>query len=110
MKTNPSIASTLPSDDELRQLTAYLCDTMSEAEREAFDDRLADDDAFFDRITPLLKIWHMPLPSVIAAGEQLKQRLADEQAAAVERKRRIRFWVRPRLVLVGGMAATIVSG
>lgn len=70
--------STLPSDQELRQLTKYVCGSMSGAEVQAFDDRLANDDAFFDRIAPMLTIWWAPPPSVIKAGEELKARLGDK--------------------------------
>jgi hypothetical protein len=79
--------STLPSDKELRQLTKYICGSMSDTDAQAFDDRLADDDAFFDRIAPMLKIWYAPPPSVIKAGEELKARLGDKYPVLDRRRR-----------------------
>jgi hypothetical protein len=94
MKPDSYIESTLPNDDELRELTAYVGGFMSEADEKAYDVRLAEDDAFFARISPMLKIWYSLPPSVIEAGEQLKARIATSHNLVVDPRRLAPVWGR----------------
>jgi hypothetical protein len=105
MRAGSYIESTLPSDDELQQFTNYVSGYLSEAEEQAFDDRLADDDAFFDRMAPMFKVWYAPPPSVIEAGEQLKVRLAEQQGRVVDTRRPVSLWVRRRMIAAVSLAA-----
>lgn len=99
MKNDSYTESTLPSDEELEQFTNYVCGNLSPAEEQAFDDRLADDDAFFDRMVPMLKVWYAPPPSVIEAGEQLKLRLAAEENRVVDTRRTASMWRRRAMIV-----------
>jgi hypothetical protein len=105
MTSDSYIESTLPSDEELQELTDYVGGFMSEGEEKAFDARLARDDAFFERISPMLKIWYSLPPSVIEAGEQLKVRLAEEQTRLVDTRRPVSLWVRRRMIAAVSLAA-----
>lgn len=112
MTSDSYIESTLPSDEELQELTDYVGGFMSEGEEKAFDARLARDDAFFERISPMLKIWYSLPPSVIEAGEQLRVRLAEEQRPVVESRQPVKLWVRHTVLVRGGwaVAASVIFG
>jgi hypothetical protein len=70
----------LADDDELTLLTAYLTLAMSDDETEAFEDRLRDDEAFFHRVAPFIKLWYSRAPGYGAA--QTEQRIRAPQVAS----------------------------
>jgi hypothetical protein len=51
------------SDAELKLITSYVGGFMSPDEEEAFERRLGEDEAFFYRVAPILKVWHTHAPA-----------------------------------------------
>jgi anti-sigma factor RsiW len=95
----------LLTEEELELLTNYVGGCMSPEEEEAFDDRMAQDDAFFDKIAPMVKIWYSPPPSVIAAGEQAKVEYSERKARASARRLAGWNWRRHVAIAVGSLSA-----
>lgn len=79
-----SLAATdLADEADLALITDYLAGFMTEEEMVAFDERLASDDAFFDRMAPFIKIWfYRSPPSIIEVGLKKSQRLAKKTETA----------------------------
>ena len=68
MTTNMTIDIGAPSDAELEQLAVYISGYMTRAERDAFEARVVEDEAFFLRVTPVLDAWYMDSPSPVATS------------------------------------------
>ena len=59
-------------DADIQLIGDYLARHLSDAESEAVEDRMANDEAFFEKISPILKVWTMPV--------SFRQRLAEREA------------------------------
>lgn len=78
---------------EVELLTEYLGGTMTEEEEQAFEDRLAEDEALFARVKPMLRRCYRngPLPMEIELGKRLARRgLIEEPSVEPRRTRRRR--------------------
>jgi hypothetical protein len=90
----------LPDDQELMLITDYLCRNLSSEQVEGFEERLAEDEAFFDRVSPFLDAWCAPglTPTEIATREEMRAE------GFFDRKPRRRLQV-TRFHVYGGVAA-----
>jgi hypothetical protein len=76
----------LPDDQELERLTEYVGGFMTDAEAEQFEERLMDDEDFFERMEPLLDEWYAP--GVLPIELEIAQRLEADSGSRVVRLRR----------------------
>src|SRR5438552_2060072 len=100
------------SEEELELLTSYVGGCLTTDKEEAFDDRMADDDAFFERMAPMVKMWNSPPPSVIEAGARAKVRFAEKQASASQRRAVALQWRRYVAIAATSLsvAASVIFG
>jgi hypothetical protein len=96
----------LADDSELELLSEYCGGSMTEEQMQAFERRLAEDEAFFDRVAPFLKIWYSrkPLVTVVSAPQHLPAVATVEHAGAPAPRRTV--WRRPQTY---GRLATLVA-
>jgi hypothetical protein len=73
----------VPDDPDVRDVAEYVAGVMTDAQAEAFETRLAVDDALFRRVGPFLEAWVSPhvLPAEVEIGK------AIERDRAVARRR-----------------------
>jgi anti-sigma-K factor RskA len=67
----PNEDPSLMTDEEIELVANYVDGSMTAAEKEAFEDRMLDDDEFFAKVAPVITLWHSPPPSVIEAAERV---------------------------------------
>jgi hypothetical protein len=127
----PDSQSIFPTNDEhFEQLKRYVAGLMSDAEAERFEDRLVEDEAFFNSVSPFLHFWtsrkpldaerdvlarHTSGDTSSAEAAQKKLKIAptppeEEEEEPVEKQRAP--WSRHvhRLVPWTALAAAIVVG
>ena len=61
-------------DPDIQLISDYLARALTNAEAEAVEDRMVEDDAFFEKISPILKVWSMPV--------SFRDRLAGRETVA----------------------------
>ncbi len=90
--------SETPIDPDIELITHYLANELHGAEAEAVEDRLADDEAFFEKVSPVIKAWTMPVRyryekregeagSDKPGSEKGKREAANREATSQERPR-----------------------
>ena len=64
----------LPDDEELMRITKYVSGSMTEAQADTFEEQLADDEEFFERVSPLLDAWYAPglTPTEIETAKRMQ--------------------------------------
>jgi hypothetical protein len=69
-------------DAELERVTNYVARLMTTDEAEAFEDELRENEAFFDRVAPMLKVWYSRAPGYTMAQtrERIRVRALDTKA------------------------------
>ena len=82
---NHDSIATLPRDPDVRDVAEYVAGVMTDAQAEAFEERLATDDALFERVGPFLEAWVFPLP---VPAEVEIGRAIERQRAVARRTRR----------------------
>jgi hypothetical protein len=98
----------LADDAELALITAYTGGSMSDAERDSFEQRLVADEAFYNRVAPFLRFFHSRklLPSSAATRARIEAR----RAARRQRGERADHGARIGLVVeTGGAQVTHIS-
>jgi hypothetical protein len=90
--TFDSIA-TMPDDPDVRDVAEYVSGLMTDAQAEAFEARLAVDDALFQRVGPFLEAWVSPnlLPAEVEIGEAIERERAAKRVRSTARRHRVRI-------------------
>jgi hypothetical protein len=87
---------------ELELISQYVCHEMSPAEEQAFERRLTDDGAFFDRAMPILNTWYSDELTDALAAAPAPVPVVVTRRASVEKV----LGTRGRWVGLGGALAT----
>lgn len=96
------------NDEELGLITDYVAGAMTNAAREAFENRMAADEGFFNRVAPYLKIWLADVPpeSILRAGVGVRGSLPPASAAPRIRRR---SWIPVAIIsMAAGAILTLV--
>src|SRR3954464_2730373 len=91
----------LPNDGDIELLVGYVGRFMTDAEAEAFEARLVDDEEFFDRVSPMLDAWYTPGPTL--TGVETARRMVKEGRLPATSHRQ-RWPVRLGLAAAAGIA------
>ncbi len=69
-----------PVDPDIALITRWLAEELTPGEEAAVEERLEDDEAFFDKVAPLMRIWTMPM----RFGDLVADRAAESPDKAIE--------------------------
>jgi hypothetical protein len=76
MNTNQFAEPALADDQELLLLTDYVMGALSEAERNAFEQRMDEDTDFFLRVAPILDVWYsdIEVPAEVEPAKETERK------------------------------------
>lgn len=93
-------------DSDIALITDYLAESLSPEGMESVRQRLAEDEAFFDKVIPLMQMWHGQVPEIVvrAAAAREHDEAVPESVEPWETPwwtlvlRRLNSWWRPALI------------
>src|ERR1043165_1553590 len=96
-------------DPDIVLITNYLAKELPPAEMEAVEQRLEEDEAFFDKVWPLVQAWELPVRLKASAWEEADTEMRQETTvtplSSARKRRSMPAWGWVTLAAAASVAA-----